>query len=77
MQLTIEFLSGAFGVMCSAIAAQWLHSAKSYSRIMKDNQTCAENFAQLREEFGVLKGKQQGVETLAESVLREIRSIRN
>jgi len=72
--LSLDGLTGAFAVMSSAIAAQWLHSAKSYARILQDNELCQKNFAELREEFGELKGKQEGITLMAESVLREVRS---
>ena len=78
-----ELVIPAFGALCAAIAYLWNDIRKQYQETRRQHKKCEEglveankNFAELKEDFGLVKGRQEGIEQMSRDVIREIRSIR-
>jgi len=78
-----ELVIPAFGGLCAAIVYLWRCIQKNNQETKEQHKKCEEglveankNFAELKEDFGLVKGRQEGIEQMSRDVIREIRSIR-
>ena len=78
-----ELVIPAFGGLCAAIVYLWRDVKGQYRDTRAQHKKCEEglaeankNFAELKEDFGVVKGRQEGIERLSQQVIDEVRSIK-
>lgn len=78
-QLMVPGMAG----LAAAVVAIWRAFREQIKALKESNEECKENYEkvqtevkQLNRDFGYIKGKQEGVELLAERVIREVRATR-